>query len=491
MDLVEPELKQGMVVVHDGKTRPQPVKLCLTEDSLTIKKEELVYVHSSSDEVENSGVSRERTVTVKRERIGGLGLSIKGGAEHHLPILVSRIFKDQAADKTGQLFVGDAITKVNGVNIEKYNHDNAVLCLRDAGEDVMITVKHFRPASLFLTRSLNRNSHHGTIVIDEDGRNKVPPGLKDAPKLEKHWADLHCIPLHFAHVTWYDTTSDKQRTNGFEVIAMDGTSTGVIHSDNNDNLNEWVRCINNNIQTLNNHSITMSNRLLLPNDQIIHMCWTAEKISLLNVKPGSPSWKPRFIAMRGSNIYFFETPPVSTRDWLKCDTICKVYESMFRVLKDTELLDDRNNCYIIQAGSGESFYLSVETRHDMLRFEKAWFRANYLAVMHLKNKTFGCSWRNRICGLTLDLQSGFSLYDSESRETDSKCYLWSYKFSQLKGSADDGKNKLTLHFITDMNTRETEIRELECTNLQTLLFSMHAFLSAKLASVDPAFLRNI
>ena len=34
-------------------------------------------------------------------------------------------------------------------------------------------------------------------------------------------------------------------------------------------------------------------------------------------------------------------------------------------------------------------------------------------------------------------------------------------------------------------------QEIECTNLQTLLFSMHAFLSAKLASVDPAFLMNL
>lgn len=38
-------------------------------------------------------------------------MSIKGGAEHKLPILISRIFKDQAADQTGELFVGDAIIK--------------------------------------------------------------------------------------------------------------------------------------------------------------------------------------------------------------------------------------------------------------------------------------------------------------------------------------------------------------------------------------------
>ena len=41
-------------------------------------------------------VSQERVVHLKREKVGGLGLSVKGGAEHNLPILISRIFKDQA-----------------------------------------------------------------------------------------------------------------------------------------------------------------------------------------------------------------------------------------------------------------------------------------------------------------------------------------------------------------------------------------------------------
>ena len=39
-------------------------------------------------------------MTINRERVGGLGLSVKGGREHNLPVLISRIFKDQAG-KTG------------------------------------------------------------------------------------------------------------------------------------------------------------------------------------------------------------------------------------------------------------------------------------------------------------------------------------------------------------------------------------------------------
>ena len=50
-------------------------------------------------------------VQITRQKVGGLGLSIKGGAEHKLPVLISRIYKGQAADECGQLFVGDAIIK--------------------------------------------------------------------------------------------------------------------------------------------------------------------------------------------------------------------------------------------------------------------------------------------------------------------------------------------------------------------------------------------
>lgn len=55
--------------------------------------------------------AKERMVQITRQKIGGLGLSIKGGAEHKLPVLISRIYKGQAADQCGQLFVGDAIIK--------------------------------------------------------------------------------------------------------------------------------------------------------------------------------------------------------------------------------------------------------------------------------------------------------------------------------------------------------------------------------------------
>lgn len=55
-------------------------------------------------------------------------------------------------------------------------------------------------------------------------------------------------------------------------------------------------------------------------------------------------------------------------------------------------------------------------------------------------------------GLTLDWQSGFSLTEGANATT-----IWQYKFSQLRGSSDDSKSKLKLHF-QDHETRAIETK---------------------------------
>lgn len=74
--------------------------------------------------------------------------------------LLFRIYKDQAADATGQLFVGDAIIKVNGEYITACVHDDAVNLLRNAGDIVFLTVKHYRAATPFLQKQRTSGLTH-------------------------------------------------------------------------------------------------------------------------------------------------------------------------------------------------------------------------------------------------------------------------------------------------------------------------------------------
>lgn len=164
------QVRTGMVMISDGKIKPELARLHLTMEVITLQRPEQVHAAISptaamlSNQLSQPPLeSKERMVQITRQKEGGLGLSIKGGAEHKLPILISRIYKDHAADRTGKLFVGDAIIKVNGEYITACNHDDAVNILRNAGDIVVLTVKHYRAATPFLQKQRKIEYHFVTL----------------------------------------------------------------------------------------------------------------------------------------------------------------------------------------------------------------------------------------------------------------------------------------------------------------------------------------
>ena len=79
---------------------------------------------------------RKRRVRLCKEDGNGLGISIKGGRENKMPILISKIFPGMAADRAQKLFVGDAILSVNGEDLREATHDDAVKALKRATQIV-------------------------------------------------------------------------------------------------------------------------------------------------------------------------------------------------------------------------------------------------------------------------------------------------------------------------------------------------------------------
>ena len=55
----------------------------------------------------------------------------QGGKEHGVPILISEIHPGQAADRSGALYVGDAILSVNGIDLRDVKHADAVEILSE------------------------------------------------------------------------------------------------------------------------------------------------------------------------------------------------------------------------------------------------------------------------------------------------------------------------------------------------------------------------
>lgn len=97
------------------------------------------------EQVPESISNQKRGVKVLKPELGGLGISIKGGKENKMPILISKIFKGLAADQTQALYVGDAILSVNGADLRDATHDEAVQALKRAGKEVLLEGKGLTP----------------------------------------------------------------------------------------------------------------------------------------------------------------------------------------------------------------------------------------------------------------------------------------------------------------------------------------------------------
>ncbi|GBP32809.1 Golgi-associated PDZ and coiled-coil motif-containing protein [Eumeta japonica] len=85
--------------------------------------------------------ARPRTVRVRRSPHLGLGISITGGREHGVPILISELEAGGPAALTGELYVGDAILAINDVDLTQACHKEAVQALQSVKGDCALCVQ--------------------------------------------------------------------------------------------------------------------------------------------------------------------------------------------------------------------------------------------------------------------------------------------------------------------------------------------------------------
>ncbi|PIO73984.1 PDZ/DHR/GLGF domain protein [Teladorsagia circumcincta] len=240
----------------------------------------------------------------------------KGGAENaqKMPIVISKIFpgmpgvqyglttssatmgdspnaavlpsprRQGGADKSGQLYVGDAIVEINGEPVEGRSHDEVVEMLKADVDELRLGVRHCSNIASYLrpAQSLQPGRSGGTLdkiyepntwksamkaqsdLVIYNGREKSS-GVEGK---DEKWKTITVIPLPMAYLTRYLWGTDNIRTNSFEVRAVDGSSTGIIHCEDGRALEQWIGHINNHIQSLNQKSIKMSNKYLHQSEQV-------------------------------------------------------------------------------------------------------------------------------------------------------------------------------------------------------------------------------
>lgn len=80
-----------------------------------------------------------RTVELHRRPDQGLGISITGGREHGVPILISEL---EPGGDTNKLFVGDSVLSVNGIDLRQASHQEAVNVLSSQVGNVTLKVQY-------------------------------------------------------------------------------------------------------------------------------------------------------------------------------------------------------------------------------------------------------------------------------------------------------------------------------------------------------------
>ncbi|CAF4021417.1 unnamed protein product [Rotaria sordida] len=103
--------------------------------------------HDTNTLKKRQGVGELRLCTVKlhKDPKEALGISITGGKEHGLPILISEIHEGGLAWRSGQLYVGDSILTVNKRDLRDTKHTEAVHILSSVKGDITMTVVFVAP----------------------------------------------------------------------------------------------------------------------------------------------------------------------------------------------------------------------------------------------------------------------------------------------------------------------------------------------------------
>ncbi|XP_048385842.1 beta-1-syntrophin isoform X2 [Stegostoma tigrinum] len=447
--------------------------------------------------------NKKRSVRVIKQEVGGLGISIKGGKENKMPILISKIFKGLAADKTEALYVGDAILSVNAVDLRDATHDEAVQVLKRAGKEVLLEVKYMREATPYIRK---------TSPVSELGWETLPP---ESPRLRSAAIESHAtlsfslpndskdsksIPLKMCYVTRSFSTPDPENRQ-FELHSPDCKYTVVLRCKDPSTAQAWFNTIQSNTSNLTSKVIAevkdqLGRAGIAGSREIRHIGWLAEKTIGENEKR---QWKPVLVVLTEKDMVIYPSMPRMKESWSSPAHTCPLLATRtINKLPRTEVWKWFKNslvpiryvmgqtdseCKLVHSGVGrdspqpgvelsfatrtgtrqgiETHLFRVETNSSLSNWTRQIVQGCHNAAELTKEVTTTCTYRTQQCLLTVHYTNGFSIL-KDGQEGSMPKLIWQYPFEKLRNSSDDGQ--LDLHSCP-----------------KPIVFVIHSFLSAKIA----------
>ncbi|XP_054286253.1 beta-1-syntrophin isoform X2 [Macrosteles quadrilineatus] len=431
-------------------------------------------------DVPESVANQKRIVRVVKSDNNGLGISIKGGKENKMPILISKIFKGMAADQTEQLYVGDAILSVNGEDLREATHDEAVKALKRAGKVVELEVKYLREVTPYFRKA---------SIISEVGWELQRGFLSGAPPSPSphspQRADTRYLPLQLCFLVRNLRHPDPENRT-LELHSPDGVHSCVLRAADSQEAAVWFNALHSALHVLTTRALHEANRILASLAiELHHIGWLARRTlpeqngrasSESSEEPeagGSSRWQTVFGAVTQRELRFYESAPWSVEAWsAPLDTSPLISTRLVSSSKQTDVIT-----FSVRCGTPDGVVmqqLRAETHRDLATWARCIVQGCHNSVLLQRELACRCVWQGQLAQLVLHYDDGFSLLEAPGPGRQPKV-VWSFPFERLRSSADDGARLLWLDFGAD---DEIELDLEACP--KPLVFILHNFLSAKI-----------
>lgn len=504
-----------------------------TRSNLSIFNNDSIRVTMMNDEAdisanlnENSGnysgdgcvpealLNVSRIVHVVKADTSGLGVSIKGGRENKMPILISKIFQGMAADLTKELYVGDAILSVNGIDLRDVTHDEAVQILKKAGQSVELEVKYLREIIPYFSRRTPQTDQPQNCLIiplklayistnfdSDDSTNKIVTicscnqrfnNLEPSPNNQLNYFCFKFSDLKIAKL-WLGKFYTIVISQNSHVIQEMNQMFQMLNRGNNIHLkhlgwlNEQVIVSQKQDESLVNSSLSTS---LSYNQNFFITPVNSSKPTgtLTSPKPPNFQSKPTFLALTNDSLLLYDQIPLTIDDWFAPILIYSLLITRTVVHSKSSTADNMklgssyaqmksndSNMFLTRHGTVHgtlTHFFRCLNKQDLKNWSSLIEKQMDAAVNMIKQVEFPCLWNNRECKLSLNYEYGFKLFDTNQNNT----VLWQQSYDKLKKSADNNQNLLWLNFENDEGEMELDMQS----SPKPLVFTLHTFLASKL-----------
>lgn len=389
----------------------------------------------------------KRLVRLYKNNSDGLGISIKGGRENKMPILISKIFTGMAADRSEKLYVGDAILSVNATDLREASHDEGVQILKKCGDVVDLEVKYMREVMPYFRRTTGLASELGWASQDTSGSLSRGGSLPRPAGGET----TVVLPLLLAHVCRNLNMPDTEGRI-VELYAPDGKRCVYLRYTNERDATYWFNAIHAAIDILTSTTLRDYSQNLAgppgPSNRdprnVKHMGWLVELVSPEGMQSVTP--KLVFMAIVDKDLVTFNHAPQTSDQWSNPTSSLPILA--------TRVIQSCNVSHIAGGGPDDLTFMTrsgtrhgvvehtyrVELERDLVSWTTAIMDAMHHAVLTIKELSTAVVWRGNKCRLTLHYENGFTLSSVEEPGGGrSPQIFWVHSYDVLQGSSDDSR----------------------------------------------------